>query len=130
MIVGEIVSSCGWLVIIDYKLYIIPEHYPEGYESSDKLEVSSPELIFVVVEKILPLGGGKSFIFHKADFSGIILSVSPARIELTDLVVHERGGRLVPICLDFENVSVYKSRYEEFASKGSVNNSDDWLDLL
>ncbi|QVM92946.1 hypothetical protein JYG34_07960 [Pseudomonas entomophila] len=130
MKVGGVVVSCGWLVIIDYKLYIVPEDCLENYEVSDRFEVSSPELIFSVEDKILPLGGGKSFIFHRAEFSGVILNVSPVRIELTELAVQERGGDLVSICLDPASVAGYKGRYESFVSKGRRNPSGEWLDLL
>lgn len=36
MNVGDVVELDGWLVIIDYKLFLLSEHYSESYEDGEK----------------------------------------------------------------------------------------------
>ncbi|UNM22265.1 hypothetical protein K0P33_12765 [Pseudomonas sp. ArH3a] len=74
---GDIVELEGWLVIIDYKLLLMPENYSESYENGEKIEMSNPEIMFSVMDEILPLAGGKSFIFHKSKVSGGLIDLSP-----------------------------------------------------
>ena len=48
MNVGDIVELEGWLVIVDYKLVLMPENYSESYEGGEKVEISNPEIMFSV----------------------------------------------------------------------------------
>lgn len=129
MNVGDIVELEGWLVIIDYKLFLIPENYSESYEDGEKVEMSNPEIMFSVKDEILPLGGGKSFIFHKAKVSGVLIELSPIKIKPTALSVEERGRGFIYI--DIEGcVEKHKARYEDFLNKRQNVKSGDWLDYL
>lgn len=130
MDIGDIVELDGWLVIIDYRLFLIPENYSENYEDGEKYELSSPEIIFSVMDVVLPLGGGKSFIFHKAKVSGVVMGVLPVKIKPVVLSVAERGRGFVSVDVADSNLERYRSRYEEFLKKGYNIQSADWLDYL
>ena len=128
--VGDFVEFEGWLVIIDYRLFIIPSDYSENYEEGERVEISSPELIFSVIDKVHPLGGGKSFIFHRAKVSGVLVGELIKKIKPAVLLVEERGVGFVSISVDEEDLKRYQVQYEEFLSKRAENNSGDWLDYL
>lgn len=128
MKVGACVDLQGWLVIINHRLFLVPENYCENYAEGDRYEISRPEIIFAVAELVLPLGGGKSFIFHRSKLSGIVVSDSPIKINPVYLSVEERGRGY--ICIDVAAASLdrYRERYEDFCEKGRSVNSNDWLD--
>ncbi|MBF7145024.1 MULTISPECIES: hypothetical protein [Pseudomonas] len=129
MNIGDTIELDGWLVIIDYKLFLIPENYSESYEDGEKIEISNPEIIFSVMDEILPLAGGKSFIFHKSKISGVLIEISPMKIKPTALSVEERGRGFISIDIkgDFEK---HKARYEDLLKRRQNVKSDDWLDYL
>ena len=129
MNIGDIVELYGWLVIIDYKLFLIPENYSESYEDGEKIEMSNPEIMFSVMDEILPLAGGKSFIFHKSKVSGGLIELSPMKIKPTALSVEERGRGFISIDVAGA-VEKHKARYEEFLKKRQNVKSGDWLDYL
>jgi hypothetical protein len=127
---GELVDLDGWLVIIDYRLFLIPNSYPEDYEGGEKIEVSSSEIIFSIMDKILPLAGGRSFIFHKSRISGFLMAGLQKKIKPLKLFVQERGGDYLAIDVDERTIEKYKARYEDFFNAGRRVESDDWLDYL
>ena len=129
MKIGDIVELEGWLVIIDYKLFLIPENYSEGYEKGEKIEMANPEIMFSVINKILPLAGGKSFIFHRSKVSGGLIELSPMKIKPTALSVEERGGSFISIDLEGD-IEKHKAQYEDFLKKRQSVESGDWLDYL
>lgn len=129
MNIGDIVELDGWLVIIDYKLFLIPENYSKNYEDGEKIEMSNPAIMFSVMDEILPLAGGKSFIFHKSKVSGVLIELSPMKIELTALSVEERGRGFISIDIE-RDVEKYKARYEDFLKMRQKVKSGDWLDYL
>jgi hypothetical protein len=129
MNIGDIVELDGWLVIIDYKLFLIPESYSESYEDGEKIEMSNPEIMFSLMDEILPLAGGRSFIFHKSKVSGVLIELLPMKIKPTALSVEERGRGFISI--DVEGaVEKHKARYEDFLKKRQNVKSGDWLDYL
>jgi len=130
MNIGDVVELEGWLVVIDYRLFLIPENYSENYEEGEKVEISNPEIMFSVIDEVLPLAGGNSFIFHRSKALGFLIDVSPIKIKPTALSVEERGGGFVSINLECDNIERYKARYEDFLKKGQSVKSDDWLDYL
>ncbi|SDX79580.1 hypothetical protein SAMN05444064_1543 [Pseudomonas syringae] len=100
MNVGDIVELDGWLVIIDYKLFLIPDNYSKNYEDGEKIEIANPEIMFSVMDEILPLAGGKSFIFHKSKVSGGLRELSPMKIKPTALSVEETGRGFISINIE------------------------------
>lgn len=129
MNIGDIVGMEGWLVVIDYKLFLIPENYSESYEDGEKIEISNPEIMFSVMDEILPLAGGKSFIFHKSKVSGVLIELSPMKIKPTALSVEERGRGFISIDIEGD-VEKNKARYEDLLKKRQNVKSGDWLDYL
>lgn len=126
---GDVVELNGWLVIIDYRPFVIPEDYPEDYESGEKIELSSPEIIFSVLDRVLPLGGGRSFLFHRVKVFGEVVVASPLKVKPNFLSVMERGGGFLSVSVDDDSMKKYKSSYERFV-KGKRIVSNDWLDFL
>ncbi|ROM79719.1 hypothetical protein BK652_19700 [Pseudomonas brassicacearum] len=130
MNVERVVDLEGWLVIIDYRLFLMPEFYSDDYEGGEKVEVSNPEIIFSIMDKILPLAGGKSFIFHRSKISGTLIEGLSKKIRPLELFVEERGGGYVAIDVDDRTIEKYKARYRDFLNAGGGGESDDWLDYL
>ncbi|WP_434605120.1 hypothetical protein [Pseudomonas sp. R1-7] len=130
MNIEGVVDLEGWLVIIDYRLFLIPESYSDDYEVGEKIEVSNPEIIFSVVDKILPLAGGKSYIFHRSKISGALIEGLSKKIKPFELFVEERGGGFVAIDIDDHTIEKYKARYTYFLDAVGGVESDDWLDYL
>jgi hypothetical protein len=129
MNIGDVVELDGWLVIIDYRLFLIPENYSESYEDGEKIEMSNPEIMFSVMDEILPLAGGKSFIFHKSKVSGVLIELSPIKIKPTALSVEERGRGFISIDIEGD-VEKHKAQYEDFLKTRQNVKSGDWLDCL
>ncbi|GAB7532017.1 hypothetical protein PS3A_44320 [Pseudomonas sp. 3A(2025)] len=129
MNVGDFFESAGWLAIIDFRLFLWPVNYSENDEVGSRVEISSPELIFAVIDKILPLGGGRSFVFHKSEALGFIIQLSPVKIKLTALSVEERGHGF--FCVDVSDVSIEscRLRYQELLKSKNIK-SGDWLDYV
>ncbi len=129
MNVGDAVELEGWLVIIDYKLFLMAENYSESYEDGERIEISNPEIMFSVMDEILPLAGGKSFIFHKSKISGVLIELSPMKIKPTALSVEERGRGFISIDIE-SDVEKHKARYKDFLDRRQNVKSGDWLDYL
>lgn len=81
----------GWLVIIDNDLYLLEENLHEDYKQSMKIKLSDRSIMYAIRQVILPLGGGESFVFHKAKVTGL-LSMEPfPEIVVSNLYLQERG---------------------------------------
>ncbi|MFJ7142537.1 hypothetical protein [Pseudomonas protegens] len=120
---GALVELTGWLVIIDYRLFIVAD----ARDKSKKVEFFDSAVIFSVEEKISPMGGGDSFIFHRAKVVGWFVEAKPPKIKPVTLNVEERTSEIVSI--DLESKSSNKARYDEFLRRGDVISSVDWLDF-
>lgn len=129
MNISDVVELEGWLVIIDYKLFLIPENYSENYEEGEKVEVSDPEVMFSVINEILPLGGGKSVLFHRSKILGGLIELAPMKIKPFTLSVEERGGDFVSIDIE-GNIEKNKAQYEDFLKSKQNVKSGDWLDYV
>ncbi|MGY4641085.1 hypothetical protein [Pseudomonas sp. TE24901] len=127
---GCAVELVGWLVIIDWALFLIPEDYVDDYEHDLRIEVAQPEIIFAVARKILPLGGGRSFIFHKAKLAGVVTSTGPLKVELTALSVQERNAEYCSINLSQSDMREHKVSYDAFLQGRKDIESRDWLDWI
>ena len=81
------VEVVGWLVIIDAKLFLLDEDLVDPYVESKKIQISEPLIAYSVRDAISPLGGGKSFVFHKAKIVGVLDGQPPLKIKVQDLIV-------------------------------------------
>ncbi|MCD9568839.1 hypothetical protein [Pseudomonas protegens] len=120
---GGLVELTGWLVIIDYRLFIVAD----AHDKAKRIEFFDSAVVFSVEEKISPLGGGGSFIFHRAKVVGWLVEAKPPKIKPVTLNVEERTGEVVSI--DLESKSSNKARYDEFLRHRDVISSVDWLDF-
>lgn len=103
----------GWLVIIDNELYLLEENLCEDYKQSLKIKLSDRNIIYAIRQKILPLGGGESFVFHKAKVTGFLqFGVSP-EIVARSLYIQERGhDDMIAIDITQNAISNGKKQYE------------------
>lgn len=107
------VELSGWMVIIDDDLYILEDNLPEDYRQASKLRLSDRGIVYAVRRAILPLGGGHSFVFHKAKVVGVLqMEISP-EIIVSSLSIQERGSdEYVVVDITAEAISAAKARYE------------------
>ncbi|QBG89859.1 hypothetical protein EYC55_22900 [Xanthomonas oryzae] len=119
-----------WVTTVDCKLYLVREDYYRQNGSSYIAEVSRPEIIFSIMEKILLLGGGRSGIFHRAKAEGLLTNVSRKTLKVTALYVKEKKGNFIKINVGDEYLKKYETRYLEFLKRTSGIQSDDWLDYV
>jgi hypothetical protein len=107
------VELSGWLVIIDGDLYLLEEELPEDYKQAFKIKLSDREIIYAVRQTILPLGGGESFIFHRAKVTGLLnMGLSP-EIAAKTLCIQEHGhDEFVAVDITQNAISAGKARYE------------------
>ncbi|MGN2436278.1 hypothetical protein ACTABW_12175, partial [Pseudomonas syringae] len=63
---NEVIKISGWLVIIDYRLFVIPEDYVGDYKNSARIEFFDWAVVFRWRIRFFHYGGGESFIFHRA----------------------------------------------------------------
>lgn len=103
----------GWLVIIDNELYLLEENLCEDYKQSLKIKLSDRNIIYAIRQKILPLGGGESFVFHKAKVTGFLqFGVSP-EIVARSLYIQERGhDDMIAIDITQNAICNGKKQYE------------------
>lgn len=126
MHVGDAVKGSGWLKVVNCQLLLEME---VGFQVG-VVEVSDPEIIFSVLEEILPLGGGNSFICHKAKVEGVLLAVAPPKIKLDWLSVEERGEGFIAIDVSPLAIERHRGRYERFCKEVGRSATGDWLDFL
>jgi hypothetical protein len=103
----------GWLVIIDDELYLLEENFPENYKEAMKIKISNRDIIYAVRHVIPPLGGGESFVFHRAKLTGILRVGRDPQITPTSLSIEGLGLKgTFPVDLTEANISAMKLRYE------------------
>jgi hypothetical protein len=103
----------GWIVIIDDDLYIIDEDFPEDYKQASKIRLADRGIIYALCGAILPLGGGESFVFHRAKVVGVLQMKIPLEVIVTSLFIQERGSHeYVAVDITAEAINAGKARYE------------------
>jgi hypothetical protein len=109
---SEIVLD-GWLVIIDDSLYLLEEELPSDYKQAAKVRISDRRVIYAIRQAILPLGGGESFVFHRAKVIGLVIVGSSPEIIATSLYIQERGhAELAVVDITPAALDAAKTRYE------------------
>lgn len=107
------IELTGWMVIIDEDLYLLEEELPEDYKQAMKIKLSDNDLIYAVRQAILPLGGGESFVFHRAKVIGCLHMGTSPEIAATNLYIQERGqDKLVEVDITPNAISTGKARYQ------------------
>ena len=128
-VTGEVrrVELSGWLIFVEAKLFLLEENFGGSFADGKRLRIANSSIIFPVRDKILPLGGGESFIFHKAKIFGELSALGEVVLVVERLFVLERGGdEFFEIDLSSENIEANKKRYGNLLEK---RKSDDWLDF-
>jgi hypothetical protein len=126
---GELVEVTGWLVVIDAELYVIEERFPEPYESGKKIKITNSDIAFSVRDSISPLGGGKSFVFHRAKVIGSFFWGGDAVFEVKALSLEDECSTFIEINLTPEYVELAKNKYPDLMKKTFID-SNDWLDYF
>lgn len=83
----------GWLVIINNDLYLLDEALDEkDYKNTPKVKITEHSLVYFLRQAVLPLGGGESFLFHKARIVGNLNFSPMPMLGVDKLSVQERGS--------------------------------------
>ncbi|WP_434572526.1 hypothetical protein [Pseudomonas sp. Z3-8] len=122
----ETVNVSGWLVIIDFGLYVVGENYSEPFESGDKIRLLNSDIAYSVRDTVLPLGGGKSFIFHRVKIVGFFDRGSGC-FEVESMMLEDIPGRYVSINLSAEFIALAKAKFPGLMDRSGID-SEDWID--
>jgi hypothetical protein len=107
------IELSGWLVIISDDLYILDEDLPEDYKQAPKIRLTDRGIIYAVRGAILPLGGGESFVFHRAKIFGLLHMGGSPEIIVSSLFIQERASdEFVAVEITAEAINAAKARYE------------------
>jgi hypothetical protein len=110
---GTSLKVSGWLVLIDENLFLLEQDIKEDYKNSMRLKISNDDIIYAIRQTILPLGGGESFVFHKAEITGLLYSGVPPEILVQELHIQERGqNHMLPVDITPEAIDAGRKRYE------------------
>lgn len=122
----------GWLVVINGELYLIENKYSDPYWSSGKVKISNSEIAFAVRGCISPLGGGASFIFHRAKLSGTVRNLPPVVMEVTEMKIEgDSSGEWVSVDISSKNIEECKLKYGDHILRSTSGDArGDWLDSL
>ncbi|MFS2067272.1 hypothetical protein ACEN9D_00725 [Pseudomonas sp. CT11-2] len=125
----ELVEVTGWLVVIDAELYVIEERFPDPYKSGKKIKIANSDIAFSVRDSISPLGGGKSFVFHRVKVIGSFSEGDGAVFEVKALSLEDERSAFIEINLKPEYVELAKNKYPDLMKKTFID-SNDWLDYF
>jgi hypothetical protein len=107
------IELSGWIVIMNDDLYILDDDLPEDYKQAPKIRLTDRDIIYAIRGEILPLGGGESFVFHKAKVIGVMHKGISPEIIASSLCVQERGSNeFVAVDITAPAISAGKARYE------------------
>lgn len=123
----SITTVTGWLVLIGVGLYFLEREYSGDYKAAKKIKIINSEITYAIRDCILPLGGGESFLFHRAEGLGVVVGQCPLSFEIQELRVEEIGGGWVTVDISQKNILASKLRYEKLLSPAK-SSSGDWLD--
>lgn len=118
----------GWLVIIDYELCVIRSEYVDPFEDNDRVHLSNNDIAFAVRDSIFPLGGGKSFVFHRVKMRGCFNAGSDI-FEVESMLLEVELGRYVSVDLSAEFIAQAKKKYPGLMERSDVD-SRDWIDYF
>lgn len=125
-----LVEVTGWLVVIDTELYVIEERFPDPYKSGKKIKIANSDIAFSVRDSISPLGGGKSFVFHRAKVIGFFSEEGGGAVfEVKALWLEDERSTFIEINLTSEYVELAKNKYPDLMKRTSID-SNDWLDYF
>jgi hypothetical protein len=107
------IEITGWLVIINDELYLLDDNLCEDYKKTMKIKVTNRSIIYPIRQAILPLGGGESFVFHKAKLKGYV-SIDPwPEIKVEKLWIQESGqADMILVDISKDSIEAAKQRYE------------------
>jgi hypothetical protein len=118
----------GWLVIIGCELCVIRSDYVEPFENNNKVRLSPSDMVFAVRDSVLPLGGGKSFVFHRVRMKGRFDPRSDI-FEVGAILLEVELGKYVSVDLSAEFTAQAKKKYPGLMDKSDVE-SRDWIDYF
>ncbi|MFZ2844893.1 hypothetical protein [Psychrobacter sp.] len=129
---GKNIENCtvdltGWIVFIDEGLYFIEENYEPNYKNCKRVRISNRDIAYVL-QKILPLvGGGETFLFHKAKISGKIISSPDLTIIPSEIYIEGWSSELEKVNISEENIKRCKSNSSELFD--ITEKSGYWFDI-
>lgn len=103
----------GWLVIIGDALYVLDEELPDDYKQAQRIKLTDWNIVYAVRQAILPLGGGESFVFHRAKVIGLLNMEIPPEVIASSLYIQEHGqDEFVAVDITQNAIDAGKARYE------------------
>lgn len=129
--VHDKVELTGWLTIVGGKLMLLDEGCSSGdFEKGDALAIENSDIVYAVRDNILPLGGGGSFVFHKAKVVGNLVHTEFPCICVSDIYICEKDGIFFSIDIGEASIEMAKRKYGEVFLKSNSGSSKDWLDFV
>lgn len=123
----EKIDLSGWVVFIDEGLFLIEEDFEPDYKNCRKVEISDRDIAYVL-QKTLPLvGGGETFLFHKAKAIGKIIDSFNFTISLSELYVEGWSAELEKVDITKENIERCKANSSDLFD--TTKNIGNWFDV-
>lgn len=120
----------GWLVVIEAGLFVLEKEYKQSYEESKKIRIQNADIVYAVRDKIQPLGGGGSFVFHECKISGVLCWGVEPTIEVGSIFVFEVPAGFRAVDISPQEIARCKKKYGNRYLIPSTIDSDDWLDHI
>lgn len=126
---GRSVSLSGWLVVINGDLYLIEDGYSDPYWDSGKVKICNSKIAFAVRGCISPLGGGSSFVFHRARLSGVVRNLPPLVIDVAGVELEgDVPGEWISVDISAANIESCRLKYGDHILRATPQEFGDWLD--
>jgi hypothetical protein len=127
---GDLVELTGWVVIIDTQLFLLDENLIDPYIESKKIRISDPLIAYPIRDMISPLGGGKSFVFHRAKVIGLLQNNPDLQIKVQDLFIENDRSEFIHIDVGDDAIKRARKKYGDFLMQHDLIKSSDWLDYF
>ncbi|WP_445656980.1 hypothetical protein [Achromobacter sp. NCFB-sbj8-Ac1-l] len=118
----------GWLTTKGGDLILIENEQIDDNCVDENIIISNFEIIYAIRDRILPLAGGRSFLFHKAKIVGKLVGISPPTVFVEKLRVCERNSSFLTIDISNNSIESGKGKYGDQLLGNKKPYPVDWLD--
>lgn len=118
----------GWLTTKGGDLILIENEQIDDNCVDENIIISNFEIIYAIRDRILPLAGGRSFLFHKAKIVGKLVGISPPTVFVEKLRVCERNSSFLTIDISNNSIESGKEKYGDQLLGNKKPYPVDWLD--
>jgi len=127
---GANIEISGWLVDRSDGLFILGDHSPENYDFPYRVRVANENIIYLILQQIPSLGGGKSLLFYKTKIKGkFIKGAQPGVLVNQIFVKYDRDlGEFHEIKFDKNEIDKLVEIFGEYKFNRPREPMRDWLD--